>query len=90
MGESLVALNPPKTFRSEILPSNRTSPAARRPLTTITFKPHRFRGTAIRASVMPREGQQQQPSLGDALHNSPRKSELADAIRRSALSNCLS
>ncbi|KAK7372986.1 hypothetical protein VNO80_06379 [Phaseolus coccineus] len=88
MGDFTVALNPPKTFGAEILPPvNRTSAAARGPVTKVAFKPLGFR--AIRASVMPREGQQQ-PSLGDSLVNSPRRNDVVDVIRRSALSNCLS
>ncbi|KAG5052591.1 hypothetical protein JHK85_005138 [Glycine max] len=91
MGDFTVALNPPKTFRADILLSttnNRTSPAARGFQTVLAFKPPRaFRG--IRASVMPREGQQ--ASLGDALVNTPRRSDFVEAIRRTAaLSNCLS
>ncbi|KAK7321245.1 hypothetical protein VNO77_31699 [Canavalia gladiata] len=85
----MVALNPPRTLRTEILPPNRTSPAASRCRSTITFKPHKFPSLAIRASVMPREGQQQ-PALGDALLNSPRKTEVLDAVRSGSLSNCLS
>jgi len=88
MGDFTVALNPPKTFGAEILsPINRTSAAARGRVTKIAFKPHGFR--AIRASVMPREGQQQ-PSLGDSLVNSPHRNDVVDVIRRSGLSNCLS
>ncbi|CAJ1971716.1 unnamed protein product [Sphenostylis stenocarpa] len=88
MGDFTVALNPPKTFGAEILPPvNRNSAAVQRRVTTLPFKPHGFR--AIRASVMPREGQQQ-PSLGDALVNSPRRNDIVDVIRGSALSNCLS
>ncbi|KAK7385352.1 hypothetical protein VNO78_31068 [Psophocarpus tetragonolobus] len=87
---STFLLNPPKTFPSEIpLPANRTYPAARGPTNAIAFKPHRFRSLSIRASVMPKEGQQQ-PSLADALLNSSHKNDVVDFIRRTALSNCLS
>lgn len=96
MGDFTVALNPPKTFRSDNLLSttNRISPAARGFQTSLAFKPRVFRG--IRASVMPREGQPQQQqqqasSLGDALVNSPRRNDVVEAIGRTAsLSNCLS
>lgn len=88
MGDFTVALNPPKTFGPEILPPiNRTSAAARGRVTKISFKPHGFR--AIRASVMPSEGQQQS-SLGDSLVNSPHRNDVVDVIRKSAISNCLS
>ncbi|KAG2389697.1 Phosphoribosylaminoimidazole-succinocarboxamide synthase [Vigna angularis] len=88
MGDFTVALNPPKTFGPEILPPiSRTSAAARGRVTKISFKPHGFR--AIRASVMPSEGQQHS-SLGDSLVNSPHRNDVVDVIRRSAISNCLS
>lgn len=96
MAKSIVALNPPKTSRSEILPTNHTSPAARGRVAAITLKPHSFRNLSFRASVMPREGQNhhhhhpQPPSLVDALLNSPRKNDVVDVIRRAALSSRLS
>lgn len=86
----MVALNPPKTFASDILPSNHTPTEARGRVTLITLKPRAFRNLSIRASVMPREGHQQQASLGDALLNSSRKNDVVDVIRRTGLSNCLS
>ncbi|XP_027330472.1 phosphoribosylaminoimidazole-succinocarboxamide synthase, chloroplastic [Abrus precatorius] len=90
MAESMVALNPPRTLRTEILPFNRNYRALSQFPITVTFKPRKLPTPTIRASVMPSEGNHQQPSLGDALHNSPRKTEVLDAIRRSSLSNCLS
>ncbi|XP_057442490.1 phosphoribosylaminoimidazole-succinocarboxamide synthase, chloroplastic-like [Lotus japonicus] len=86
---STVALNPTKTLHSRISNSNRISPPPAFP-TRIAFNPNKFRRPAIRASVMRREDQQQQPSLAEALLSGTRKQEVLDAIRATSGSNCLS
>lgn len=83
MTNSMVELNPTKTFNTKILLNN--SIFSKSTTTRITFKSNEFRFPAIRASVMRKEHE----SLGDALLNSSRKHQVLDAITTS-LSNCLS
>lgn len=79
-------LNPSKTLPTKILPIiNPNFPAASTSTTRMTFKSNKFQ--PISASLQ----KQQQPSLADALLNSPRKHQVLDAIRtQHSLSICLS
>ncbi|XP_061369440.1 phosphoribosylaminoimidazole-succinocarboxamide synthase, chloroplastic [Gastrolobium bilobum] len=85
----MAALNPPKTLQTKILPANPISVAVSRSRTRIALKSNKFPGTAICASEMRREVQQQ-TSFVDTLLNGTRRNQILDAIGTSSLSNCLS
>ncbi|KAK2366704.1 phosphoribosylaminoimidazole-succinocarboxamide synthase, chloroplastic [Trifolium repens] len=88
MIDSMVSLNPPKTFHTKVPLNNFLSPSTFTSTTRITFKPNKFRIVTIRASTMRKESEQQ-PSFGDTLVNSTRKHQVLDVVTTS-LSNCLS
>ncbi|OIW02553.1 hypothetical protein TanjilG_12867 [Lupinus angustifolius] len=80
--DCMLSLNPSKT-----LPINPTYPLLSTPRTRITFKSNNFQ-TVMRSGG---EAQPPQPSLTDALFNSPRKNQILEAINTKSLSNrCLS
>ncbi|CAL0317846.1 unnamed protein product [Lupinus luteus] len=82
MTNCMLSLNPSKT-----LPIHPTHPLLSTPTTRVTFKPNKFL-TVMRSGGEPHH---QQPSLADALLNSPRKQQILEAIDTKSLSNrCLS